>query len=248
MKAIHVPKVDPRYWAAITLASVFGTNLGDLYAHDSGLGLGLGLAILAAVAAAGLLVERVDARAHQIHYWLVIIIIRTGATNIADGLAHLVRIPGSELPRLVLTLIFAALIALFGSRSARRARGLPSGLPNTDANYWLAMLGAGVFGTLLGDVCSHLIGQGPASIALVVVLALALFARGRGLLGVTAAYWATVAVARTAGTAMGDWFAENKQLDIGLPLSTLLTGAAFVAVLLLWRSRPAAGAGVGVAA
>jgi len=34
---------------------------------------------------------------------------------------------------------------------------------------------------------------------------------------------------------MGDWCAENKFLHVGLPLSTLLTGAAFVAILTLWR-------------
>jgi hypothetical protein len=36
---------------------------------------------------------------------------------------------------------------------------------------------------------------------------------------------------------MGDWLAENKILDIGLPVATSITGAAFIGVLLLWRSR-----------
>jgi hypothetical protein len=31
--------------------------------------------------------------------------------------------------------------------------------------------------------------------------------------------------------------AENKFLHIGLPISTLVTGIAFVAVLVFWRSR-----------
>ncbi|MDB5866617.1 MAG: putative integral rane protein, partial [Betaproteobacteria bacterium] len=39
MKRVHVPTIDGRYWMAITLASIFGTNLGDFYAHQSGLGL-----------------------------------------------------------------------------------------------------------------------------------------------------------------------------------------------------------------
>ena len=45
MQARHVPAIDGRYWAGITLASIFGTNLGDLYAHESGLGLLGGLPI-----------------------------------------------------------------------------------------------------------------------------------------------------------------------------------------------------------
>jgi uncharacterized membrane-anchored protein len=45
-----------------------------------------------------------------------------------------------------------------------------------------------------------------------------------------------VALARTAGTCVGDWFAETKSLHVGLPLSTLLTGMMFVAILTFWRS------------
>jgi uncharacterized membrane-anchored protein len=46
MKHTHTPRVDARYWTGITLASVFGTNLGDFYAHESGLGIVQGLAVL----------------------------------------------------------------------------------------------------------------------------------------------------------------------------------------------------------
>ncbi len=48
-------------------------------------------------------------------------------------------------------------------------------------------------------------------------------------------YWIAVAVARTAGTDIGDWLEESKVLHVGLPLSTLLSGTAFVAVLALWK-------------
>ena len=89
MKRRHMPRVDPRYWLAITLASIFGTNSGDLYAHELGLGIAPGLAILAALAALVFIAERADAATRTLYYWLVIIIIRTGATNIADYLASL---------------------------------------------------------------------------------------------------------------------------------------------------------------
>ena len=45
MKLIHTPRVNARYWTAIALASVFGTNLGDFYAHESGLGIVKGLSV-----------------------------------------------------------------------------------------------------------------------------------------------------------------------------------------------------------
>lgn len=236
MKRIHMPQVDARYWTAITLASIFGTNLGDFYAHESGLGIVKGLAVLAVLAAVVFVVEHFESRLHEAYYWLVIIIIRTGATNIADYLAFRVRIPP-----LALTLGLVALLCLFGWGTHRARRNLGDGsqaLPETGAAYWLAMLTAGVFGTVEGDIASHAMGQGVASLVLGALLLGVLFAgRGRAV-QIIALYWTTVAIARTAGTAMGDFLAENKTLHIGLSVSTLMTGIAFVAVLVFWRSRP----------
>lgn len=235
MKSIHVPKVNSRYWLAILLASVFGTNMGDLYAHESGLGIGLGLLLLAVLAALAFVGERRDGRAHEAWYWFVIIIIRTGATNIADYLAFRVRVPPVALG-LGLVLLLAAL-AWRTHQAIRTEPYADRRLSKTDAVYWAAMLTAGVLGTVVGDHASHAVGEGPASIGLALLLvAVQLVTRGE--VRSIFAYWGTVAVGRTAGTAIGDWLAENRIFDIGLPLSTLLTGTAFVAVLLIWRSRP----------
>ncbi len=236
MQTRHVPIVDRRYWFGITFASIFGTNLGDFYAHESGLGLGLGLLLLVVLFAATYLVEPRDAAAHQVYYWLAIIIIRTGATNIADYLAFRVRIPA-----LLLAAALAATIAVLAWRGAAvRARAdtetADPTLAQTNLTYWAAMLAAGVFGTVLGDVCSHRFGQGPAAIGLGVLLVVLLStAQSRAATSV-AVYWSAVALARTGGTCIGDWFAENRMMHVGLPLSTLLSGSAFVAILTFWRS------------
>jgi uncharacterized membrane-anchored protein len=89
---MRVPRIGARYWTAITLASIFGTNMGDLYAHESGLGIFQGLVVLAVLAAFAFSVERFDRISHESYYWLVIIIIRTGATNIADYIAFRLKI------------------------------------------------------------------------------------------------------------------------------------------------------------
>lgn len=234
MKQFHTPRGDLRYWIAITLASVFGTNLGDLYAHESGLGIGKGLAVLAVLAAIVFAVERYDNKRHLAYYWLVIVLIRTGATNIADWLAYKVRVP--DLP---LTLGLAALIALFGfGTSVATKRTSRSGtLPPTNASYWLAMLSAGVFGTVLGDICQHVFGDGRATIGLT-VLWLVLLVLGAGHAATSiAVYWSLVAVARTTGTAIGDWFAESKIVNLGLPLCTVLSGVLLLGVLIFAKSR-----------
>jgi uncharacterized membrane-anchored protein len=237
MQTRHVPAIDRRYWFGIIAASIFGTNLGDFYAHESGLGLGLGLLVLVGLFAITLVAEGKDRFAHEAYYWLAIIIIRTGATNIADYLAFRVRIPA-----LLLTLGLVALMAVLAWSNATQRAGTSKdsatpALAKTNLTYWGAMLAAGVFGTVAGDICSHHFGQGLSAICLASMLPILLTVmKSRGAVSV-GAYWCAVALARTAGTCIGDWLAENKMLHIGLPVSTLLTGTLFVAILLAWRSK-----------
>jgi uncharacterized membrane-anchored protein len=235
MYARHLPSITPRYWTAITLASIFGTNMGDFYAHESGLGLLGGLPILLALFVAAYAAERFDQLTHDAYYWLCIIILRTGATNIADYMAgH----RGLGIDRLVLSaglLVFMGGLAWSSSRSDRSQEDKT--LPDTNAVYWVIMLAAGVFGTVLGDYFEHAIGDGPAVILLSAVLALALVGYWRRVLPAPYLYWATIATARTTGTAIGDWLADSKVLNIGLPICTLGSGLLFAAVLILWRDR-----------
>jgi len=235
MQIVHIPKVNARYWSAILLASLFGTNMGDLYAHEAHLGIWLGTSLLAVLAACVFLAERRDHAPRELYYWLVIIIIRTGATNIADYFKHII-------PRLLFGIILTALLAIFAWASAqgdarREAEAEAQGMPNTGVAYWLAMLSAGVFGTFVGDVCSKLIGKGYASLSLGVLLLVALAAWRRDGAHRFWLYWGALAVARTAGTAMGDFLAETEALHIGLPLSTLITGSVFVLILVLWPRK-----------
>lgn len=233
MQIRHMPRVDARYWSAIAMASLFGTNLGDLYAHDSGLGLIGGVPVLIALAAIVFLVARRDTAPRELYYWLLIIIIRTGATNIADYGKHQMPYPlfGAILSVLMIGFAWAS---LRDRDAAERTAEAKRGMPKTGAVYWAAMLSAGIFGTFFGDVAQHLIGRGVASLVLAAALLVTLAIwRAQGASRIWL-YWLTVAVARTAGTAMGDWLAESDTLSIGLPIATAITGASFVAILLFW--------------
>jgi len=88
MQYANVPVVDARYWTGISLASVFGCNMGDfvsLYLHW---GHWLGLFPLAIIFAALIAGERRSARTTQVWYWAVVIVLRTAATNVADLATH----------------------------------------------------------------------------------------------------------------------------------------------------------------
>jgi len=236
MQIKHLPAITPRYWVAIVLASIFGTNMGDLYAHNSGLGLLGGLPILAVLFACAYVAERFDRLSHDAYYWACIIILRTGATNIADYMAGK---RGLGIDRLVLSAGFAVLIAALAFLALRKNAAKPAGksLPETDGLYWVTMLAAGVFGTLLGDFFEHKIGQGVAMVALSIALMPVLVAYWRAAAPSLFLYWGTVSMARTTGTVIGDWLAENDILKIGLPICTTATGAAFILALTLWRDR-----------
>jgi uncharacterized membrane-anchored protein len=239
MQQQHLPAITPRYWTAILVASIFGTNMGDFYAHNSGLGLLGGLPILAVLFAVAYVAEKRDRLAHDAYYWFCIIVLRTGATNIADYCAGK---RGLGIDRLVLTVGFGVLIAVLAWVAVRKKQNVAANdtgkaLPETDLLYWVTMLSAGVFGTILGDYFEHTIGDGIAAIALTVALLPVLMIYWRSVAPSLFLYWATISAARTTGTAIGDWFADNEILNIGLARCTLATGIIFVALLVLWRDR-----------
>jgi uncharacterized membrane-anchored protein len=237
MQQIHLPMLGTRYWVALCLASIFGANMGDFFAHNLGLGHVAGLPFLALALAIVIVGERFDRTIHQVYYWTAIIIVRTAATNFADFACG-----DMKQPRLwvIAGLTAVLVIALFASwqlwwrRQSDNSDG-PDTVLRADLGYWVSMFTAGALGTVIGDYCSHdwHLGDAEASIVLSAVLA-ALFLMARnGLLRSLPYYWLTIVAVRAAGTVVGDFFAGRNML--GLALSTLVTGALFIVLLALWR-------------
>jgi uncharacterized membrane-anchored protein len=237
MQKFHLPSLGPRYWTALCLASIFGANMGDFFAHDLGLGHVAGLPFLGVAFALVLIGERFDRTIHQAHYWVAIIIVRTAATNSADFVCG-----DMKLPRIAviagLTMLLAA--ALFASwqlvwRQSTSTNDAPNPVLRVDTGYWISMFIAGTLGTVIGDYCSHNLhlGDAGASLLLSPLLGLLFVASRGGLLRSLWFYWLTVVAIRSAGTTVGDFFANRHML--GLPLSTLVSGIMFVALLAFWK-------------
>ena len=243
MQDRHLPSLGPRFWAALCLASIFGANMGDYFAHNLGLGHVAGLPFLAVAFALVLVVERFDRAVHEVYYWVAIILVRTAATNLGDFFAGDLKLPRPWVMAGLIVLL--AIVVAIASRTVWRTVSAEVRVLRADAAYWLAMLVAGTLGTVMGDYVSHNLHLGDlwGSVALSVPL-LVLFAIGsRGLIRWLPFYWVTVVMVRAAGTLVGDYFAGRKML--GLPLSTLVTGVVFVGLLVVWRERRVATATTG---
>jgi uncharacterized membrane-anchored protein len=96
---------------------------------------------------------------------------------------------------------------------------------------------SGTLGTVIGDFCPHNMGldDAGASILLLPIMAV-MFPAGRGgRLLLPPFYWLAVVLISAAGTAVGD-FSSGRDM-LGLSLSTAVTGALFIAVLIIWREQ-----------
>jgi uncharacterized membrane-anchored protein len=243
MHGRHLPALGRRFWGALCLASIFGANMGDFFAHDLGLGHVKGLPFLAVAFAAVLIAERFDRLAHEAYYWTAIVIVRTAATNLADFMCGDMKLPRPlVMAGLAVLLAIVVTVAWLVWRSHKHPANDRPLVLRADAAYWVSMLVAGTLGTVMGDYFSHnlRLGDGVGALVLSAVLAGFFLVGARGLIWALPFYWATVVMVRAAGTCVGDFLAGRSMM--GLTLSTVVTGVVFVAVLFAWREAARPGA------
>jgi uncharacterized membrane-anchored protein len=239
----NLPTIDARYWTAILAASMCGANTGDFASRILGLGHTRGLLPLGLVFLAIVWAERRSAVATEAYYWLAIIVLRTGATNLADLGTHYLKL-GSFLCMGALVALMMAML-LFDRIRGVEPMGItdPDGrwrsLPATDTSYWITMLAAGTLGTAAGDWVAEEtgLGLGFGSAVLVLVFVVVWFVSDRLGKMTKPWYWLTVVAARTAGTVLGDLLASRRGLGLGLVTSTICTSLLLAGIVLLWRDR-----------
>jgi uncharacterized membrane-anchored protein len=236
MQLKHVPQMGTKYWTALILASIFGANTGDFLSDVLKLGHIAGLPFLAILFVLVIIMERFDSSEHVAYFWSAIIIIRTSATNIGD-IGHDLRLKAPLVIAAFTIALLATILAWKASSATDRDQNAAQapGRISTVPVYWFAMLLAGALGTVLGDYFSFGLKLGTlrAAFILSVPVAIVLYLGGSRLLTQLSYYFLTVVMIRAAGTAAGDYMARN----IGLSLSTLVSGMAFVEFLTMWKSK-----------
>ena len=217
----------PAFWVAMFTASAFGTNIGDWWVDDLHMSGWAGFVILSAVCIAAIRLDRRTGLRNEAWYWVAIVALRAVATNIADATRHGLNV-GFVLP----ALIYGA--AALASGWLTRPAADRIGSPVIDAWYWTAMVLAGIFGTVGGDLAANRLGLPVASVLLVLLLLIVLWRRFQRFPASMMAYWTAVLTERCAATPVGDWLASRRGLALGLPLAMLCTGSLLAAAL-LWR-------------
>ena len=227
-----LPRIGARYWLALCAASIFGTNTGDFVAGYLHLGHLAGLPWLLGAFVLILLLERLGAGKTPLWFWAAIIVMRTAATNVGDAFHDFGMGFGISVP--VSLVLFIASVALYASVTPKRSPG--DDTVRVNGTYWVAMMVAGVLGTVGGDAAAKsLTNPGTALVFFAIAWAAIAYLSRRNLLLLAPAYWAVVALIRTAGTAGGDTVAHA----IGLAPSTVLTGAVFLVLIVASSRRPA---------
>jgi uncharacterized membrane-anchored protein len=238
----NLPMINARYWIAILAASMCGANTGDFASRILGLGHTRGLIPLALIFLAIVWAERRSNVATEAYYWLAIIVLRTGATNLADLGTHDLEL-GYFLCMGVLVGLMVVMLLIDRARGVEATGVVGSdgrcSLPATDASYWVTMLAAGTLGTVAGDWVAEKAGLGIGSVVLVAVLIVIWFVSDQHGKMTKAWYWLTIVAARTAGTTLGDFLASRRGLNLGLVVSTICTSLLLAGILILWRDRRA---------
>ncbi len=148
MRYSNTPGVDARYWTSITLASIFGCNLGDCLSFYAHWNHWIGLIPLTIVFWALLVGERQSARVTQAWYWAVVIVLRAAATNLADLATHTFGWPD---PSAICGLVVLQVLVVWPvlPRQQHEAASKETGRPATTGWYWLSLLTAGTLGTAI---------------------------------------------------------------------------------------------------
>ena len=230
MQLKSAPTLEARYWTAMLVASMCGTNFGDIFADVLHFNLLEGLLTLAVMFVGVALVDRLQTSRFEALYWVLVLAVRGAATLVADfsikelSLSYLQAI-------LLCAAVWVALVVWY-----RRAVQPPIVVIRPTGQYWVTMFAAGILGTLVGDGLGHAFGRvstgypisaGLATVALIFTCITWRRLFVRSVIG----YWLAIVLVRWWGTNWGDISAFLLSLQISLAGTATVLGL----ILGLWR-------------
>lgn len=226
-----VPEVTVHFWIIKVLCTTVGETAADLLNEKAGLGL-TGVSLLTSALLAAVLAVQLRTRAYVAGvYWPAVALISVVGTLISDNLTDNMGVPLETS-----TTVFAIVLAVVFVVWYRRERTLSiHGIDTTgrESFYWLAVLFTFALGTAAGDLVSERADLGYWLAAVLFGLAIAAIALAHFKLGLDAvwSFWIAYVLTRPLGASLGDYLSQPTG-DGGMGLGTVVTSAAFLAVIL----------------
>ena len=231
----HVPSIGLRTWTVFVAASIFGGNIGDIVTRHLGSGLVDHMLAAAAILAAIFICERNDWSKTHAWYWMAVVTLQSAATMLVDF--STIKL-GFGRAAVLASLSVILLMAFELSRSSSTlivlthlmTRPGAAAKPVTDLGYWMTMMMVSMMGVVSADSLTFglRVGALGSSLILLALLGGIFWLRRQPKANRLLVYWMKVVIIRAAGTAIGDFLAGHRYLDLGLPTSATLTGAATV--------------------
>lgn len=238
-----VPEVTLVFWLIKIAATTLGETGGDAVSMSLGLGYLAGTGIFAVIFAAAVAAQIRARRFHPALYWLTIIATTTVGTTLADFADRSLGIGYEGGSSLLLALLLASFALWYKAMGSVSIDTVDS--PKAEAFYWVTIMFSQTLGTALGDWMADDAGFGYLGSIGVFGGVLAILAALRFLTGVsrTALFWAAFVLTRPLGAVVGD-FLDKPAGDGGLDMNRFLASgillAIIVALMVLFRQRPAA--------
>jgi uncharacterized membrane-anchored protein len=241
------------YWVTILSACTMGETAGDYLSFGMELGYGLSAIILSSVLLVVLVIEARAKTQNEYRYWATVVIMSTTGTAFADFITRTLELGYAWGSALLITLFILIYFAERFYKSTKSAapdadsRNVfaqvddnikTTGLPQTDAFYWVSILVASTFGTTMGDFTSDVLGLGFGGGALFLgaLLLIVLIVDYRSKVATVALYWTALVIASTIGATTGDFLTKPDALNLGYGWGSLIL-ITVLAVIFFIRYR-----------
>ncbi len=234
-----VPEVTLAFWVIKIMSTTVGETGADYLAVNVGLGTAVTDGIMAVLLLMSLLVQLRAQRYVPWRYWLTVVLVSVVGTQLTDALTD-----DLEVSLYLSTGLFAvALAATFAVWYViERTLSIHTIVTRRrELFYWAAILFTFALGTAAGDLATEELQLGfrlgvMIFGALIAVVTLAYY------LGVNAvlAFWLAYVLTRPLGASLGD-FLSQPQAYGGLGMGTVVTSAAFLAIIVTLVAALSAG-------
>jgi len=226
------PGVTIFFWIIKVLATTVGETAADFLNDNLGLGLTGTSLVMAALLAAGLVVQFRLRRYVPPVYWLAVVLISIVGTLITDNLVDNL---GISLEVTTIAFAVALAVTFVAWYASERTLSIHTIFTTRrETFYWLAVLFTFALGTAAGDLLAEGMDLGYLRSGLMFAAAIGLVYLAYRALGLNeiAAFWIAYVLTRPLGASFGDYLSQDRDAG-GLGVGTVTTSVVFLVAILI---------------